>query len=139
MSHVTSLIPAPINSRVLFLGFLPEALSSEELAPLNMTVDELAARMESSWAAIQAEGVVGDMVGITKDPDEAEREVRRWFAEHSYGVAMIGGGVRLLPENTVLFERIVNVLIDLEPRIRLSFNIGPQNSLASVRRWLDRV
>jgi hypothetical protein len=95
--------------------------------------------MESSWAAIQAEGVVGDMVGITKDPDEAEREVRRWFAEHSYGVAMIGGGVRLLPENTVLFERIVNVLIDLEPRIRLSFNIGPQNSLASVRRWLDRV
>jgi hypothetical protein len=53
-------------------------------------------------------------------------------------VAVIGGGVRLLPQHTILFERIVNVLIDLQPDIRLSFNTSPQNTLEAVRRWLDR-
>jgi hypothetical protein len=127
-----------VNDNVLFIGFLPEALTAEELAPLNMTVEEVAAQIDRSWAAIQAEGVVGEMCGISKDPDEAEAELRKRFAEHSFGVALIGGGVRLLPENTVLFERIVNVLIDLQPDIRLSFNTSPANALEAIRRWLDR-
>lgn len=63
---------------------------------------------------------------------------RKRFAEGTFGVALIGGGVRLLPENTVLFERIVNVLIDLQPGIRLSFNTSPQNALDAIRRWTDR-
>lgn len=138
MSHQNSLVKAPVNDHVLFIGFLPEALTSEELAPLNMTVEQLAAQFDRSWAAIQAEGVVGEMCGISKDPDEAEAEIRKRFAERPFGVALVGGGVRLLPENTVLFERIVNVLIDLQPDIRLSFNANPENTLEAIRRWLDR-
>jgi hypothetical protein len=137
MSHKNSQVKAPINDRVLFLGFLPETMSAEELAPLNMTVEELTVQFERSWEAIQAQGVAGDMCGISKDPDEAEAELRKRFAEGTFGVALIGGGVRFLPENTVLFERIVNVLIDLQPGIRLSFNNSPQNTLEAVHRWLD--
>jgi hypothetical protein len=138
MSHQNSQVKAPINDQVLFIGFLPEALTTEELAPLKLAVEEVAAQMERGWAAIQAEGVVGEMCGISKDPDEAEAELRKRFAEHSFGTALIGGGVRLLPQNTVLFERIVNVLIDLQPNIRLSFNTSPENTLEAIRRWLDR-
>jgi hypothetical protein len=138
MSHKNSQVKRPLNDRVLFIGFLPEALTAAELAPLNMTVTQLAAQMERGWAAIQAEGVVGEMCGIGKDPDEAESELRKRFTGRSFGVAVIGGGVRLLPQHTILFERIVNVLIDLQPDIRLSFNTSPQNTLEAVRRWLDR-
>lgn len=138
MFHKNSQVKSPLSERVLFIGFLPESLTTEELAPLNMTVEEVAAQMERGWAAIQAQGVDGEMCGISKDPDEAEAELRKRFAEGTFGVALIGGGVRLLPDNTLLFERIVNVLIDLQPNIRLSFNTSPQNSLDAIRRWLDR-
>lgn len=138
MSHQNSEVAPPPNDHVLFLGFLPEVMTAEELAPLNMTVAQLAAQMERGWAAIQAQGVAGKMVGISKDPDEVEAELRNQVAERRYGIALIGGGVRLLPENTVLFERIVNVLIDIDPKIRLSFNTGPENTLEAVGRWLNR-
>lgn len=46
MSHENSQVQAPVNDRVLFIGFLPEAMSAEELAPLNMTVEELTVQME---------------------------------------------------------------------------------------------
>lgn len=102
-----------------------------------MTVEQLAEQMDRSWAAIQARGVAGELCGVSKDPDEAEAELRSRFAAHSFGVALIGGGVRLLPENTELFERLVNVLIDLEPNIRISFNTSPGNTYDAIRRWLD--
>jgi hypothetical protein len=137
MSHKHSQVKSPLNDRALFIGILAESFSPEELAPLNMTVEELAEQIERGMAAIRAAGVDGEMCGISKDPDEAEAELRRRFAEGPYGVALIGGGVRMLPEHTVLLERIVNVLVDLQPGIRISFNTSPQNSLDAIRRWLE--
>lgn len=138
MSHENSRVKGPPNEHVLFIGIRPEAFTAEDLAPLNMTAEQLDAKIERGWAAVRAEGVVGELCGIGKDPDEAEAEIRERFAERSFGVALIGGGIRLFPENTALFERIVNVLIDLQPGIRLSFNTSPENSLEAIRRWLDR-
>jgi hypothetical protein len=137
MSHKSSQVKSPPNERVMFIGIRPEALNPDELPP-GLTVEMVAAGIERGWAAIQAEGIVGEWCGIGTDPDETEAELRRRFAERSFGVVLVGGGIRLLPQNTVLFERIVNVLIDLQPDVRLSFNTGPENSLEALRRWLDR-
>ena len=138
MSHKHSQVKPPLNDRVLFVGFRAESLSAEELAPLNLTVEELAVQIERGWAAVEAQGVVGEFFGIGKDPDEAEAQLRKRLAEDAFGIALIGGGVRLLPDYTVLLERIVNVLIDVQPKIRLSFNTSPQNALDAIRRWTDR-
>jgi len=138
MSHKNSSVAAPINDQVIFIGFAAEAMTTEELAPLGMTVEQLTEQMDRGWAAIQAQGVNGVLAGISKDPDEAEAQLRAHFAEQSYGVALIGGGVRMLPENTVLLERLVNVLIDLQPGIRISFNTSPQNAYDAIQRWISR-
>ncbi|WP_328848016.1 hypothetical protein [Streptomyces sp. NBC_00258] len=53
-------------------------------------------------------------------------------------MVLIGGGIKNVPEYTVLFERIVNVLIDLEPDIRLSFSSHPANVPEALQRWLKR-
>lgn len=138
MSHKHSQVKPPLNDRVLFVGLRAESFSAEELAPLNMTMEELAVQIERGWEAVEAQGVAGEFFGISKDPDEAEAQLRKRFAEDVFGIALIGGGVRLLPDNTVLLERIVNVLIDVQPEIRLSFNTSPQNALDAIRRWTDR-
>ncbi|WP_198667256.1 hypothetical protein [Glycomyces dulcitolivorans] len=137
MSHRSSKVSPPVDERALFIGIHPDEFGPGELPP-GMTPATLAAQIERGWAAIEAEGVTGEWCGLGKDPDDAEAELRRRFADKPFGLAVIGGGIRLLPEHTVLFERIVNVLIDLQPGIRLSFNTNPENSLEALRRWLDR-
>jgi hypothetical protein len=121
----------------LFIGLRADVFGPNELPP-GLTQADLAAQIERGWSAIQEAGVDGGLCLIGKDPDEAEAVLRERFAVRAFGLAMIGGGIRMLPEHTVLFERIVNVLIDLQPGIRLSFNTGPENSLEALRRWLDR-
>ncbi|MFE1922385.1 hypothetical protein ACFW91_07445 [Streptomyces asoensis] len=93
---------------------------------------------ERSWAALQATGIDGEAGYVSLDPDEAEAELRQLFDAHSYGVVLIGGGIKNVPEYTVLFERIVNVLIDLQPDIRLSFSSHPTNVPEALQRWLTK-
>lgn len=49
---------------------------------------------------------------------------------------MVGGGVRMMPENTLLFERLLNVLTEAAPGIRLCFNTAPENTVEALRRWI---
>ncbi|MFE9445313.1 hypothetical protein ACFYO2_41625 [Streptomyces sp. NPDC006602] len=138
MSHKNSQVKPPPNERVLAIGIRADAFTLDDLPPQFSTVEELAAQIERGWADLQAAGIDGEMCEIGMDVDEAEAELRRKFDGRSFGVALIGGGIRNVPENTVLFERIVNVLIDLQPGIRLSFNTHPNNALEALQRWLDR-
>jgi hypothetical protein len=137
MSHKHSQVKAPTNEAVLFIGIRPDAFGPDDLPP-GLTPEDLAGRVERGQAAIADAGIDAGHCLIGFDPEEAEAAVREHFVSRAYGLAMIGGGVRLLPEHTVLFERIVNVLIDLQPGIRLSFNTDPENSIDAIRRWLDR-
>ncbi|MCQ9179751.1 hypothetical protein KMT30_12060 [Streptomyces sp. IBSBF 2953] len=138
MSHKNSQVKPPINQRVLTLGIAADALSSDDFPPGVATLEDLVAMRERSWAALQATGIDGEAGYVSLDPDEAEAELRRLFDAHSYGVVLIGGGIKNVPEYTVLFERIVNVLIDLQPDIRLSFSSHPTNVPEALERWLKK-
>ncbi|WP_260695674.1 MULTISPECIES: hypothetical protein [Streptomyces] len=96
----------------------------------------LAARIEAGNATLREAGfeVVPCLVGTS--PDQAEATVREHLQERAFGLAMIGGGVRMLPENTLLFERLVNVLTEASPGIRLCFNTDPVNTVEALRRWI---
>lgn len=137
MSHKHSQVKPPVNEYALFIGIRPDAFGPDDLPP-GMTPEDLRERVERGQAEIAAAGVEAGHCLIGFDPDEAEAAIREHYATRAYGLAMIGGGIRLLPEHTVLFERIVNVLVDLQPGIRMSFNTGPENSMDALRRWLDR-
>jgi hypothetical protein len=138
MSHKNSQVKPPINQRVLALGITPAALSMDDFPPGVATLEELVAMRKRNWAALLAAGVDGEEGYVSLDPDEAEAELRRLFDGHVFGVALIGGGIKNVPEYTVLFERIVNVLIDLQPNIRLSFSSHPTNVPEALQRWLKR-
>jgi hypothetical protein len=138
MSHKNSQVKPPINQRVLGLGIASEQISPDDYPPGVTTLEELVALRERSWAEIQATGIDVEAGWVSLDPDEAEAELRRLFEGRTFGVALIGGGVKNVPEYTVLFERLVNVLIDLQPGIRLSFSAHPMNVREAMQRWLDR-
>ncbi|WLW50367.1 hypothetical protein [Streptomyces sp. YU58] len=138
MSHKNSQVKPPINQRVLTLGITADALTPDDFPPGVTTLEELIAMRKRSLAALQATGIDAEEGYLSLDPDEAEAELRRLFDGRSFGVVLVGGGIKNVPEYTVLFERVVNVLIDLQPGIRLSFSSHPTNVPEALQRWLNR-
>jgi thiamine pyrophosphate-dependent acetolactate synthase large subunit-like protein len=70
-------------------------------------------------------------------PDAAQKTIRERLSEESFGVAMIGGGVRMAPEHILLFERLINVLVVTTPGTRLCFNTSPEKTIDAIRRWVQ--
>jgi hypothetical protein len=71
---------------------------------------------------------------VPADPDEAERKVRECLTARSVQVVMIGAGLRMAGEHTLLFERVVNLLNELVPGIVFCFNTSPKTTIDALRR-----
>jgi hypothetical protein len=73
---------------------------------------------------------------VSADPDEAEKKVRECVAANPVRVVMIGAGLRMAAEHTVLFERLVNLLNQLVPGVVFCFNTSPETTVDALRRWV---
>ncbi|MEV0006985.1 hypothetical protein AB0M10_06830 [Streptomyces sp. NPDC051840] len=137
MSPPTTSVPLPGDTKVLSIGLHPSALDYSRM-PDGIDEAVLTARIEAGNAALREAGfdAVPCLIGI--DPDRAEAAVREQLRSHSFGLAMIGGGVRMLPEHTLLFERLVHVLTEAAPGIRLCFNTTPEDTVEALKRWIRR-
>lgn len=74
---------------------------------------------------------------VPADPAAAESVLRECAAGGAFRVAMIGAGVRMAPEHTLLFERLINVAADLALGIRFCFNTSPESTIDALRRWVQ--
>ncbi|MFG2555962.1 hypothetical protein ACGFWF_39425 [Streptomyces sp. NPDC048581] len=135
MGRPTTSTPLPGDTKVLSIGLHPSALDYSRM-PDGVDEAVLTARIDAANAALREAGfdAVPCLIGVS--PDSAEATVRERLHEHTFGLAMIGGGVRMLPENTLLFERLVNVLTEEAPGIRLCFNTSPEDTVEALRRWI---
>lgn len=130
---MTSILPA--DTRVLSIGIHPRSLDYATL-PDDFDEATLAALIERGNAALRDAGFDFVPCLVDSSPDAAEALIRDRLREAQFGLAMIGGGIRMMPEHTELFERIVNVLHEVSPGIRLCFNTAPDNTVDALRRWI---
>lgn len=135
MDRPTSSAPLPRDTKVLSIGLHPSALDYSRM-PEGLDETAFTARIEAANAALREAGFATVPCLIDTSPDRAEAAVREQLKEHTFGLVMIGGGVRLLPENTLLFERLINVLTEAAPGIRLCFNSSPETTIEALRRWI---
>ncbi|MDQ0676865.1 hypothetical protein QFZ30_000247 [Arthrobacter pascens] len=118
---------------VLSLGLHPSAVDLSQHPEL--TQEMLEARIEAGEAAIREAGY--DIVPclVTSDLDQAEKSVRECLAVRPVQVVMIGAGLRMAGEHTLLFERVLNLLNELVPGVVFCFNTSPETTLDALRRW----
>jgi hypothetical protein len=117
---------------ILSLGLHPSAIDYSRYPGLDQ--ETLTARIAAGEAALRAEGFDIVPCQVSADPDEAERKVRECVADHPLRVVMIGAGLRMAPEHTLLFERLVNLLNRLVPGIVFCFNTSPETTVDALRR-----
>jgi hypothetical protein len=67
----------------------------------------------------------------------AEAVVRAALAAKPYDVVLIGAGIRVLPANFSLFERLINVVHEGAPRAKICFNTRPDDTQEAVLRWIS--
>jgi hypothetical protein len=125
----------PADTRVLSIGLHPRSLDYSTM-PDGLDEASLTARIERGNAALRDAGFNVVLCQVGASPDTAEQLIRDALDGASFGLAMVGGGIRMMPEHTELFERIVNVLHQVSPGIRLCFNTAPDNTVDALRRWI---
>lgn len=134
MMTETSTGPHPsTGDTVLSLGLHPSAADLRRYP--EITQEMLVTRIAAGEAALREAGFDIVPCQIPADLDEAEKRVRECIAERPLQVVMIGAGLRMAAEHTLLFEHVVNLLNELVPGIVFCFNTSPETTIDALRRW----
>ena len=68
--------------------------------------------------------------------ETAESVVSDTLSREKFDCIMIGAGVRILPQHTVLFEKIINAIHQkAPPSSKICFNTSPSDTVEAVLRW----
>jgi hypothetical protein len=122
------------SDRVLSVGLHPSAVDFDKYP--TVTEELLAAAIARGEAALRDAGFDIVSCQVAAEPDAAEAALRDCLDGQTFGVAMIGAGVRMAEEHTLLFERLLNVVNELAPGIKFCFNTEPETTIDALRRWV---
>ena len=68
--------------------------------------------------------------------ETAEAVVESQLKERRFDCVLIGAGIRTIPSNFILFEKLINVVHEHAPQAKLCFNTKPSDTVEAVQRWL---
>src|SRR6185503_91054 len=66
----------------------------------------------------------------------AEAVVLAKLKQKQFDCIMIGAGVRVIPSNFILFEKLINLVHAHAPHAKICFNTKPTDTAEAVRRWV---
>lgn len=119
------------------IGLDPDVIdyTSPEFARFpDLTRESLRAANDENVAQLRAAGYHVDncLIGFG---DTGAATARQWLHARRYDAVLIGAGVRLVPNNTLLFEAIVNAAHTSQPDCRFVFNREAKATPDDIRRW----
>ncbi len=125
--------------RVLQTGLHPERVDFD--APEfkrfeGLTEDKLRQANDDNVAMLRQAGF--DVVNILiRNGDTPEDVVGRAMEQGPFDALLIGAGVRLVADNTLLFEGLVNLFHTAYPHARFVFNQAAVTSPDDILRWFQ--
>ena len=121
---------------VLLIGLDPTLIDfSQPGYPPGMTAAKVFAGLKACEDELAGLGYSVEMC-YTDFGETAESVVRDHLGLKRFNCIMIGAGVRAVPANFLLFEKLVNVIHEHAPQARFCFNTLPSDTAAAVQRWL---
>jgi hypothetical protein len=119
------------------IGLDPDVIdcSSPDFAQFpGLSTEKLRAANDENVAALRAAGYLVDNCLIDFGEAGAQK-ARKWLEASQYDAVLIGAGVRLIANNTLLFESIVNAAHTTQPGCRFVFNRAAVPTPDDIRRW----
>jgi hypothetical protein len=125
------------KTRVLIVGLEPSLIDFADPAYGASGLDAAPVRagLEADEAHLNALGYDAELCLIDFG-GTAETVLREPLETKSFDCITLGAGLRLIAQNTPLFEKLVNIVHVAAPRARLSFNTKPADAALAVQRCL---
>ena len=121
---------------VLVVGLDPRLIDfSQPGYPPGMDADKVFAGIRPSEELLTGLGY-NVQTCLTDFGETAESVVEDELKHKPWDCVMIGAGVRTVPSNFMLFEKLVNVVHEHAPQARMCFNQLPADIGESVKRWV---
>ena len=144
--EVVACIPSAINygevnvsdkKRVMVIGLDPTLIdfSGPDFAATGMDAKKVLAGLKSSEDELTRLGYSVQMC-LTDFGETAEAVVQSQLNQKQFDCILIGAGIRTIPSNFILFEKLINVVHEHAPQAKLCFNIMPGDTAEAVKRWL---
>ena len=121
------------NKKVLIIGLTPELVDFTKLP--GMSAEKVRAGLAADTAKLNALGY--DAQSIFVDLGEtAESVLTSLFEAKPFGCVCIGAGLRTVPSNFALFEKLLNLVHSRAPQAKICFNTNPMDTAEAVQRWV---
>ena len=122
---------------VLLIGLDPDLIDSSapDYAATGMDAGKVIAGLQVSRESLIQQGFEVQLC-LTGFGATAEATVRHQLERNDYHCVLIGAGIRVVPGNLLLFERLLNVVHAYAPQAKLCFNTKPTDSVEAVKRWI---
>lgn len=124
------------KKNVLVVGLDPRLIDfSQPGYPPGMDAEKVFAGIRSSEELLTGLGY-NVQTCLTDFGETAEAVVENDLKQRPWDCVMIGAGVRTVPSNFMLFEKLVNVVHEHAPQAKMCFNQLPADIGESVKRWV---
>ena len=121
---------------VLLIGLDPALIDFTQPGyPPGMDATKVLAGLKASEEELTRLGYRVQMC-MTDFGETAEAVVERRLEQERFDCIMIGAGVRTVPNNFILFEKLINVVHRHAADARICFNTLPSDTADAVKRWI---
>ena len=121
---------------VLIIGLDPNLIDfSQPGYPPDMSATKVMAGLKSSEDELTALGYSVHRC-LTDFGETAEAVLESALRQKHFDCICIGAGVRAIPSNLILFEKLINVAHQHAPQAKICFNTMPGDTAAAVKRWI---
>jgi hypothetical protein len=126
------------RTHVLIVGLEPSLINFSDPAYGASGLDAAAVRagLGADEARLNALGYDAGLC-LTDFGETAEKVLRERLKEKAFDCILVGAGVRLIAQNTPLFEKLMNVAHVDAPQAKLCFNTKPTDTAETVQRCLS--
>jgi hypothetical protein len=122
------------EKKVLMLGLDPKVVDYTHLA-VKLDEATLRAGLAADEKRLRELGYDAKWLLIDRG-ETAEAVVSAALKEKTFDCVLVGAGIRTVPPMFLLFEKLINLVHEGAPRAKICFNTVPEDSAASVQRWV---
>ena len=122
------------DKKVLMVGLDPKVVDYSHLA-VKLDEPTLRAGLAADEKRLRELGYDAKWLLIDRG-ETAEAVVAAALKEKTFDCVLVGAGIRTVSPMFLLFEKLINVVHEGAPHAKICFNTVPEDSAASVQRWV---
>jgi hypothetical protein len=122
------------KKKVLLIGINPKLIDPNLSTTTGWDANRVRAAAQDTNKRLMDLGY--EVQGCLVDLGEtAESVVSDTLSREKFDYIMVGAGVRMLPQHTVMFEKIVNTIHQKARSSKIYFNTNPADTVEAILRW----